>query len=110
MGDVVDHIDAGHALLLEQEHGLTFLLAEDRDQDISAGHFTLAGALHMEDSTLQNALEAQSRLGFAIFIVLRNQWRGGVDKLLQIVAQLVEVGPTGPQHTGSCLVIQQGEQ
>jgi hypothetical protein len=26
------------------------------------------------------------------------------------MAQLVEVGPTGPQHTGGCLVVQQGEQ
>ena len=58
VGDVVDHIDAGHALLLEQEHGLAFLFAEDCHQHIGAGHFALAGALHVEHGTLQHALEA----------------------------------------------------
>ncbi len=58
VGNVVDHVDTGHALLLEQEHGLAFLFAEDRHQHIGTGHFTFAGALHVEHGTLQHTLEA----------------------------------------------------
>lgn len=64
----------------------------------------------MEHRALQHALEAQSWLGFALFVVLGNQRRGGVDELLQIMAQLVEIGSTGAQHAGRRLVIQQGQQ
>ncbi|MNT80661.1 hypothetical protein D3C72_2201540 [compost metagenome] len=52
MGDVVDDVDAGHALLLQQEYGLAFLLAEDRHQYIGTGHFALTGTLHVEHRTL----------------------------------------------------------
>jgi hypothetical protein len=69
VGDVVDHIDAGNALLFEQEHGLAFLFAEDRHQHVGASHFALAGALHVENSTLQHTLEAQGWLGFAVLVV-----------------------------------------
>ncbi|MNE68270.1 hypothetical protein D3C80_1639230 [compost metagenome] len=52
MGDVVDDVDAGHALLLQQEYGLAFLLAEDRHQYIGTGDFALTGTLHVEHRTL----------------------------------------------------------
>ncbi|MCY1540382.1 hypothetical protein D9M68_760180 [compost metagenome] len=48
VGDVVDDVDTGHALLLQQEYGLTLLLAEDGDQYVGACDFTLAGTLHVE--------------------------------------------------------------
>ena len=110
MGDVVDHIDARHGLLLEQEYRLAFLLAEDSNQHVGPGHLALAGALHVEDGTLQDTLEAQRRLGFPLLVVGRNQRGGRVDELLEIMAQLVQVSPTGTQHTGRRLVVQQGEQ
>lgn len=89
MGDVVHHIDTRDALLLEQEHRLAFLFAEDRHRDIGPGHFALAGTLHVEHRTLQDALEAQRRLGFALVVVLRDQRRGGIDEFLQVAPQLV---------------------
>ena len=42
VGDVVDHVDAGDVLLLEQEHGLAFLFAEQRHQHVGAGDLSLA--------------------------------------------------------------------
>src|SRR5450830_178387 len=110
MGDVVDDIDTCNALLLEQEDRLAFLLAEDRDQHVGARHFTLTGTLHMEDSTLQDTLKAQSRLGFAILVMDGDQRRGGVDELLQIVLEFIEIGATGTQDGGGSLIIQKGQQ
>ncbi|MNM93621.1 hypothetical protein D3C81_1060010 [compost metagenome] len=110
MGDVVDHIDPGHALLLEQEHGLTFLFAEDRHQHVGASHFALAGALHMEHGTLQHTLEAQGRLGFAILVVDGNQGSGGIDELLQVVLEFVEIGATGAQNGRGSLIVKECQQ
>ncbi|MNC21116.1 hypothetical protein D3C75_690850 [compost metagenome] len=110
MGDVIDHIDARDALLLEQEYRLAFLLAEDRHQHIGTGHFTLAGTLHMEDRTLQYALETKGRLGFALVLMHRDQRRGRVDEFAQIVPQLVHVCPAGTQDGSGGTVVQKGQQ
>ncbi|MNJ58172.1 hypothetical protein D3C77_537950 [compost metagenome] len=64
----------------------------------------------MEDGALQNALEAQRRLGFPLLVMRRNQRRGRIDELPEVMTQLVQVGPTSTQHTGCRLVIQQGKQ
>jgi sugar phosphate isomerase/epimerase len=37
MADVIDHIQACYVLLAQQIYRLTFLLAEDRHQDIGSG-------------------------------------------------------------------------
>ncbi|MNZ64178.1 hypothetical protein D3C78_823440 [compost metagenome] len=110
VGNVIDHIYTGDALLLEQEHRLAFLFAENRHQHVRAGHLTLAGALHVEHRALQNALEAQGRLGLAILVMLRNQRRGGVDELLQVTPQLVQVRPACTQHSCRSLIVQQCQQ
>ncbi|MCY1410751.1 hypothetical protein D3C76_1354550 [compost metagenome] len=106
MSDVVHHIDSGHALLLEQKDGLALLFTENRHQHVGASDFTLARALYVKDSTLQDTLETQGWLGFAILVVEGDQWRGGVDELLQVVLEFVEVGAACTQHGGGCLVIQ----
>ncbi len=110
VGDVVDHVDPRDALLLEQEHRLTFLFAEDRDQHVGAGDFALAGTLHVEYRTLQDALEAQGRLGFAILVVLGNQRRGGIDELLQVSPQLVQIRTARLQNRRGGFVIQKRQQ
>ena len=109
MGDVIDDINTRNTLLLEQKHRLAFLLAENRHQHIGAGNFTLAGALHMKNSTLQNTLKPKRWLSFALLIVNRNKWRGGVNKLAQIVPKLVQIGATSAQNRSRSLVIQQGQ-
>ncbi len=106
MSDVIDDIDTRNVLLLEQENRLAFLLAEDGDQDIGTGDFTLARALHMEYGTLQNSLEPQGGLGFALFIVLWNKWCGGINEFLQVVPELVQARPAGPQYGSSRFIVQ----
>src|SRR5471032_31088 len=106
MSDVIDDIDPGNALLLEQEHCLTFLLAENCDKHVGAGDFSLTGTLYMEDCTLQHALEAQRRLGFAILVMHGDQRCGGVNELLQIMLEFFEVCATRTQNSGGSLIIQ----
>ncbi|MNJ35727.1 hypothetical protein D3C77_304810 [compost metagenome] len=106
MGNVIDHIDSSDALLLEQKHRLAFLFAENRYQHIGAGDFTLARALDMKDCALQHPLEAQGWLGFAILVMHGNQRRGGVNELLQVVFEFVEVRAAGAQNGRGGLIIQ----
>ena len=110
VGDVVDNVDARHALLLEQEHCLAFLFAEDRHQHIGAGHFALAGALHVEHGTLQHTLEAQGRLRLAVLVMHRDQRGGRIDELLQVVLEFVEIGATGAQNGRGSLIVKECQQ
>src|SRR5690606_2613145 len=77
---------------------------------VGPGDFTLAGALYVKYSPLQHALKTQRRLCFTLLIMLRNQWRSGIDKLVQIMAKFIEVGATRTQHRGGSLIIQQCKQ
>ncbi|RMS09930.1 hypothetical protein ALP75_204158 [Pseudomonas syringae pv. actinidiae] len=95
VGNVVDDIDPGHTLLLEQKYGLAFLLTENCNQHVGAGHFALARALHVEDSALQHALKTQRWLSLAVLVVDGDQRRGGVDELLQIMLEFIEVCAAG---------------
>ncbi|MNP67846.1 hypothetical protein D3C76_1637230 [compost metagenome] len=60
----------------------------------------------MEDCALQYTLEAQGWLGFAVLVVHGDQRRGGVDELLQVVFEFVEVCAAGAQNGRGGLIIQ----
>ena len=47
VADVVDRVEAGHVLLLQEEGGMALALGEDGDQHVGAGHLLAAGGLHM---------------------------------------------------------------
>ncbi len=64
----------------------------------------------MEDGTLQDALEAQRRLRLAVFLLFRNQRGGGIDEVLKVDSQLVQIGTTGAQDIGSGGIVQQCQQ
>ncbi len=110
VGDVVDDINTGNALLFKQEHCLTFLFAENRHKHVGACDFTLTGALYVEHSTLQYPLKAQRRLSLTVLVMHGDQWRGGVDKLLQVMLEFVEVGAARTQNGGGSFVIQKCQQ
>ena len=61
------------------------------------------------NTALQDALEAQRRLGFALVVVLRDQRRGGIDEFL-VAPQLVQVGTARTQYRCRRLIVQQGQQ
>ncbi len=70
VGDVIDDVQPGHVLHGQQVGRVRVLLAENRHQHVGRGHFLLAAGLHMEHRALQDALEAQRRLHFAVVIIL----------------------------------------
>lgn len=71
MGDVVDDIDPGNVLPLQQKNGVALLLAEGRHQDVRNADLLLAAGLHVEHRTLQHALEAQCGLHLAVLALLQ---------------------------------------
>ena len=87
------------------------LLAENRDQDVGAGHFLLAaaGGLHMHDRALDHALKAERRLGVDL-VGAADGGRVFLDELRQALAQVIDVGGTGAQHFGRRGVVEQCHQ
>ena len=107
--DVVDDVQARDALLLQEVHRVGVLLAEDRHQHVGAGDFLLARGLHVQDGTLDDALEAER--GLRVHLAVGRDARGLLgDVLRQVLAQLVHVGAAGAQHLGGGRVVQQREQ
>ena len=93
----------------EQEHRVALLLAEDRHQHVDDADFLLAARLHVEHRALQHALEAQRRLHLALLARAR---RGviGLDVLLEIRLEPLEIGAAAPQHLAHLGRIEDREQ
>ena len=88
---------------------MALALAKQRHQHVGAGNLVPAGALHVDCSALHHTLEARSRLGLGGAI----RGEAGqifVEKLGQILAELVEVHATRAQHGGRIAVVSQAEQ
>jgi hypothetical protein len=94
--DVVDDVEPGHVLAVEEEHRVTLLLAEYRDQHVGDTDFLLAARLHVEHRPLQHSLEAERRLHLTLFALLY-AGRRLLDVILQLLLELAEVGAAGPQ-------------
>ena len=106
--DVVDDVEPVHVLLVEEVHRVGILLAEDGDQHVGAGHFLLAGGLHVVDRALQHPLEAQRRLGVAA-IVFGELVDRDLDGLLQLLAQAREIGADRLEHGLGRGIVEQRE-
>ena len=59
----------------------------------------------MEYGTLQNSLEPQGGLGFALFIVLWNKWCGE-SRIPAGRRSLSRLRPAGPQYGSSRFIVQ----
>ena len=84
VGNEVHHVQPGDALLVEIVDRVRIFLAEDRDQHIGTGDLLLAtaGALHMHDGALNDALKSQRRLGVN-FVAAAHGGRVFLDELRQ---------------------------
>jgi hypothetical protein len=111
VGNEIDHVQAGDALLVQVVHGVRVLLAEDRDQHVGAGDFLLAvaGGLHMHDGALDHALETQGGLGVDI-VGTRHLRRVVLDEVGERRPQVVDVGRACAQNLCGARVVQQSEQ
>ena len=70
-------------------------LGKKGDEHIGSGHFLLVGGLHMQNRALDDPLETQCRLGFAIMVFGDNR-RVLFDKAGEFQAQCFKLSTTGP--------------
>src|SRR3984893_8099440 len=109
MGNVVDRVEPGHILLLQEIYGVAFALREHGDENVGAGDLLAAGRLDVDRSALQYALEARRWLG--IVAVGGNKVGELVIDIVQdLAAQPVELDPAGAQHGDSVLILGQREK
>ncbi len=109
VGDVVDRVEAGHVLLLQEIDGMALALGEHRDQHVGAGHLLAARGLDMDRGALQHALEARGRLGI-LAVVGHQIVEFVVDIAEHVAAQPVEIDAAGPQYGNGVLVLGQRQQ
>lgn len=109
MRKVIDDIETGDVLLVQEVHRVRVLLTEDRDQHVGAGDFLLARGLHVVDGALQHPLESQGRLRVAPVVFGQARDRG-LDCLLQVIVQAHLVCAAGLEHGLGGRVVQQREQ
>lgn len=109
MRDVIDHVQAGDVLLVEEVDRVAVLLAEDRHQHVRAGDLLLAAGLHVVDRALQHSLEAQRGLRVAVDVLGQHRHRGG-DGLLQVGAQALEIHAACLEHGFGRWVVEQRQQ
>ena len=107
--DVVDDVQTRHAALVQEIDGMRFLLAEDRDEHVGAGHFLLARRLHVKDRALNHALEALRRLRIGVRMSGKPR-RVFADEIGEHPAKLLEIDSAGFQHFGGRRVVQHREQ
>ena len=90
MRNEVDHVETGHALLVQVVHGMRVLLAEDGHQHIRAHDLLLAVArrLHVHDGALNHPLETQR--GLRVHLVgATDGGRVVADELVQAFTQFI---------------------
>ena len=107
--DVVDRVEPGHVLLLQEIDRVALALGEHRDQHIGAGHLLASRRLHVDRGALQHALETRGRLG--VFAVVRDE----VSQLVidigeDFAAQPVEIDAARAQDRDRVLIFSQGQE
>ena len=75
--DVVDRVEAGHVLLLQEIDGVALALGEHRDQHVGAGHLLAARGLDVDRGALQ------ARAGSS-----RSAWRPRCGSTRRLVSSL----------------------
>ncbi len=106
---VIHDIEAGDVLQIQEVHGLRLLLAEDRDEYVTARHFLLAARLHVKHGTLQHALEPQRGLHVRI-VVMRQQGRLLLDEFGQLAPQFRDIRIAGLENLVNLGNVQERKQ
>ena len=111
MGNEVHHVEAGHALLVQEVDGVGVLLAEDGHEHIGPGDLLLAvgGGLDMHDGPLNDPLKAKCGLGVDIVGAL-NDGRVLGDVAREGLAQDIHVDCAGPKDVCRGWVVEQGQE
>ena len=109
VADIVDRVEAGHVLLLQEEGGVALPLGEDGDEHIRARHLLAARGLHMGDGAVDDALEAGGRLRVAMRIE-HEAPELVVEIAGELVAQQIEIDVAGAHHRRRVAVVDQRQE
>ena len=107
--DVVQHVQAADALLLQKVHGVAVFFPEQRDQKVAPLDQVFAAGLDVHGRPLQDPLKARGLL--RVDVALFGQSLDVVlEELHQILLQLFDLAATVAQDFGHILVKRQGVQ
>jgi hypothetical protein len=107
--DVVDDVEARHALLLEQVDGEAVALAEHRDQEVAGRHLGASGALDVHRGALEHALEGERLVG-ARLLTLGQHLDALLEELLDLAAQRVDVAAALLDDVDARRIVEHGEE
>ena len=107
--DVVDRVEAGHVLLLQEVDRMALALGEHRDHHIGAGDLLASRGLHVDRRALQHALEARGRLGI-LAVVGYQVGQLVIDVGQDLAAQPVEIDAARAQHRDRILIVGQRQE
>ena len=110
MGDEVDGIVAGHLLLLQEIGRIRFTFGENGHQDVRAGHFGPARALHVDRGALDHALERGGRHRFGAVHVGDEVGKIVLDEFNEGLAEVFGIHRTGLHHLGRVRFVDQRQQ
>jgi hypothetical protein len=109
VGDEAQHVEAAHALLAEQRHGVAVGLLEDRRDQVPGLDLLLLRALGVAQRALEDAVEGQGLAGLH-GPVLGPLVEILVEEALEARLELLQVGARPAQHLGAPLVVEQGKE
>ena len=109
VADEVDRVEPRHVLQLQKIDRVALTLREQRHQHVRAGYLVTTGRLHVDRGTLHDSLEAGGWLRIAGPVGCQ-AGKVLVEKLRQIVAQLVEIDATGAQYRCRVRIIRQAQK
>jgi len=107
--DVINRVETGHVLLLQEIDRVALALGKHRDQHVGAGHLLAARGLDVDRGALQDALEARGRLR-VVAVVRHEIGQLVVDIGQDLAAQPVEIDAACAQHSNGILILSQREQ
>ena len=110
MRDEVNRIIAGHFLLLQEVSRMAFTFREDRNKHVCAGHFIATRAFHVQDGTLDNALECSGRTNLIIELVNDEAGQIIIDIIRQVFLKLFQIHLTGGHHFNGFFVFRQSQK
>ncbi len=110
MGDEIDRVVAGHVLFLQEIGRVQFAFGKDRHQHIGARDLVPAGALHMNGSALDDALEGGGGDRFGAFDIGDEGGQVIVDEFVERLAKLVEIDVAGLHDARGVGFVEKREQ
>ena len=109
MGDVVDEIEAADVLRFEQIPRVALLLPVHRHQQVAPLDLGLFRGLGVNEGPLDDAVKTQGLLRLLVR-ALRQRLHAGLEELLELVPQSVEVAAAVDDGVAGALVLEQHPQ